>query len=265
MYNKLRSSKSQVKLPVRYGDHVIGTVEQKKTRLDEEVNVVREEVKGMIDAGERRKEEDVEEEVKGMIDAGERRKEEDVELSMNEGEGNACDGGYSADYDINNNENGGKMSYANRVNMNARKRNNELDFVPAGGRGLKQGDPMSLYLVYNGHGLKEKTRDNGKFKCHVGYTEMKLTHLCLAHDLLVLCNGDLNSVIVIEGALEEFNLCCGLVPNLGKSTVFYAPCSSGLIELLWIDIQMCMHSFFFFQVFSQWDFLGKVFNETKAF
>nr|GEW30501.1 hypothetical protein [Tanacetum cinerariifolium] len=64
-----------------------------------------------------------------------------------------------------------------------------------GSRGLRQGDPVSPYLftivmdVLNMILVKE-IREFGKFKYHYGCKELKLTHMCFAEDLLVLCNGD---------------------------------------------------------------------------
>lgn len=50
---------------------------------------------------------------------------------------------------------------------------------------------------------------------------LKLTHLCFADDLLVVCHGDVDSIKVIKLALDEFSQVSGLVPNLGKSRVFF--------------------------------------------
>ncbi|GJV83129.1 hypothetical protein Tco_1523027 [Tanacetum coccineum] len=51
----------------------------------------------------------------------------------------------------------------------------------------------------------------GTFKYHTGCEELKITNLCFADDLLVLCNGDCDSVKVIKLALEEFSSVSGLV------------------------------------------------------
>ncbi|GJS98274.1 RNA-directed DNA polymerase, eukaryota, reverse transcriptase zinc-binding domain protein [Tanacetum coccineum] len=94
------------------------------------------------------------------------------------------------------------------------------------GRGLRKGDPISPYLftlimeVFSLM-LARKVKEKKKFKFHKGCKEMKLTHLLFADDLLVLCHGDVNSVIVIKEALLEFSNSSGLKPNMEKSVVFF--------------------------------------------
>ncbi|GJZ02027.1 RNA-directed DNA polymerase, eukaryota, reverse transcriptase zinc-binding domain protein [Tanacetum coccineum] len=79
-----------------------------------------------------------------------------------------------------------------------------------GGRGLRQGDPMSPYLftlvmeVLNMIMIKN-IKDDSRFKYHYGCKELKLTHLCFADDLLMLCNGDVDSLKVMKKSLEEFS------------------------------------------------------------
>nr|GFB81581.1 RNA-directed DNA polymerase, eukaryota, reverse transcriptase zinc-binding domain protein [Tanacetum cinerariifolium] len=72
-----------------------------------------------------------------------------------------------------------------------------------GGRGLRQGDPISLYHftlvmeVFNMIMIKNISK-NGKFKYHHGCNELKLTHMCFEDDLMVLCNGDIKSLKVVK-------------------------------------------------------------------
>ncbi|GJQ96986.1 reverse transcriptase domain-containing protein [Tanacetum coccineum] len=42
-----------------------------------------------------------------------------------------------------------------------------------------------------------------------------------ADDLLMLCNGDVDSLKVIKKSLDEFNSASGLLPNHNKSTIFF--------------------------------------------
>nr|GEU51815.1 hypothetical protein [Tanacetum cinerariifolium] len=60
----------------------------------------------------------------------------------------------------------------------------------------------------------------------LGIKDLKISHLCFADDLLVLCHRDLNSVKVVKRALDLFSSICGLNPNIGKiywASVFILP------------------------------------------
>ncbi|GJT94434.1 RNA-directed DNA polymerase, eukaryota, reverse transcriptase zinc-binding domain protein [Tanacetum coccineum] len=94
------------------------------------------------------------------------------------------------------------------------------------GRGLRQGDPMSPYLftlVMEVLTLMVQRRvsKSNQFKLHWGCKELKLTQLCFADDLLMLCNGDHHSVEVLKQGLMEFSGTSGLIPNMNKSTIFF--------------------------------------------
>ncbi|GJR98086.1 RNA-directed DNA polymerase, eukaryota, reverse transcriptase zinc-binding domain protein [Tanacetum coccineum] len=87
-----------------------------------------------------------------------------------------------------------------------------------GARGLRQGDPISPYLftlvmeVFTLM-MERRIKMHPKFKFHKGCKGIRLTHLCFADDLLVLCNGDVRSVRVLKEALDEFSETSGLLPN----------------------------------------------------
>ncbi|GJU50290.1 RNA-directed DNA polymerase, eukaryota, reverse transcriptase zinc-binding domain protein [Tanacetum coccineum] len=99
-----------------------------------------------------------------------------------------------------------------------------------GGRGLRQGDPISPYLftlimeVFSLM-LKRKIVQEPRFQYHFGCKDIKLTHVSFADDLLVMCHGDAESVKVIKSALDEFSACSGLIPNNSKSSVFFGSLS----------------------------------------
>ncbi|GJR74233.1 RNA-directed DNA polymerase, eukaryota, reverse transcriptase zinc-binding domain protein [Tanacetum coccineum] len=104
--------------------------------------------------------------------------------------------------------------------------NGEVHGYFKGGRGLSQGDPISPYLftlvmeVFNII-LCKNIEDSEKFNYHFGCKELKLTHMCFADDLLVLCKGNKSSVEVIKRSMEEFSSVSGLNPNIRKSTIFF--------------------------------------------
>nr|GFB63275.1 RNA-directed DNA polymerase, eukaryota, reverse transcriptase zinc-binding domain protein [Tanacetum cinerariifolium] len=95
-----------------------------------------------------------------------------------------------------------------------------------GMHGLRQGDPLSLYLftltmeVQNLVLIRE-IKKNPSFRYHWLCKEVKLTHLCFVDDLLLFCNGDSKSMSVMKNALAEFSSMSGLLPNCSKSTVFF--------------------------------------------
>ncbi|GJY89293.1 RNA-directed DNA polymerase, eukaryota, reverse transcriptase zinc-binding domain protein [Tanacetum coccineum] len=69
--------------------------------------------------------------------------------------------------------------------------------------------------------VDHKISNSFEFRYHAGCKDLKLTHLCFADDLLVLCHGDKGSVRIIKESLDDFSKVLGLVPNLNKSTIFF--------------------------------------------
>ncbi|GJU03986.1 RNA-directed DNA polymerase, eukaryota, reverse transcriptase zinc-binding domain protein [Tanacetum coccineum] len=99
--------------------------------------------------------------------------------------------------------------------------NGESNGYFKGGRGLRQGDPISPYLftlVMEVFTLimAKKVENSTEFKYHTGCKELKLTHLCFADDLLVICHGSVGSINVIKESIDEFSKVSGLEPNLNK-------------------------------------------------
>ncbi|GJX77241.1 RNA-directed DNA polymerase, eukaryota, reverse transcriptase zinc-binding domain protein [Tanacetum coccineum] len=95
-----------------------------------------------------------------------------------------------------------------------------------GGRGLRQGDPISpclftLIMEVFSLMLNRQIESDLKFQYHFGCKSMKLVHVCFADDLVVMCHEDSDSVEVIKKALDEFSTCSGLLPNNSKSIVFF--------------------------------------------
>ncbi|GKA59381.1 RNA-directed DNA polymerase, eukaryota, reverse transcriptase zinc-binding domain protein [Tanacetum coccineum] len=86
-----------------------------------------------------------------------------------------------------------------------------------GGKGLRQGDPISPYLftlvmeVFSLILLKE-IEEEPNFQYHFGCKAIKFSHVCFADDLLVMCHGDPTSATVIKKDLEQFSTCSGKLP-----------------------------------------------------
>ncbi|GJT20143.1 RNA-directed DNA polymerase, eukaryota, reverse transcriptase zinc-binding domain protein [Tanacetum coccineum] len=104
--------------------------------------------------------------------------------------------------------------------------NGEIHGYFKGGRGLRQRDPISPYLftlvmeVFNLIMCKN-INDSPDYGYHFGCKDLKLSHLCFADDLLVICKGNKESMEVVKKSLEEFSEVSGLNPNLGKSIIFF--------------------------------------------
>lgn len=103
--------------------------------------------------------------------------------------------------------------------------NGQMEGHFPGKTGLRQGDPISpLLFVLCMENLTKyfnKMFRNG-FKFHRGYENLKLCHLCLADDLFVFANGDINSIGMIKNTLKHFQEVPGFLPNLQKSFVFFS-------------------------------------------
>ncbi|GJX69407.1 RNA-directed DNA polymerase, eukaryota, reverse transcriptase zinc-binding domain protein [Tanacetum coccineum] len=123
--------------------------------------------------------------------------------------------------------------------------NNERSGYFKGGRGLRQGDPISPYiftLVMEVFTLilQSQISKDAKLKYHWGCKDLKISHLCFADDLLVLYHGDLNFVKVVKRALDLFSSISGLNQNFGKRKAKVAwkqvckPKDEGGLESLWV-------------------------------
>lgn len=111
-----------------------------------------------------------------------------------------------------------------------------------GGRGLRQGDPISPYLftvvmeVFNLI-FKRTIKTLKTFKFHWRCKKHEITHLCFADDLIIFSHGDVKSVKVIREALLEFQHVSGLVPSEPKSNIFFGNVPDPLKGLI-LDIIM---------------------------
>nr|GEU55720.1 RNA-directed DNA polymerase, eukaryota, reverse transcriptase zinc-binding domain protein [Tanacetum cinerariifolium] len=79
-----------------------------------------------------------------------------------------------------------------------------------GGRGLRQRDLISLYvftMVMDMLNLlvKDEINKEKAFKYHFGCKQLRITHLCFAGDLIMLCNRHIVSVKTLKKALDKFS------------------------------------------------------------
>lgn len=93
-----------------------------------------------------------------------------------------------------------------------------------GRRGLRQGDPLSPYLfvlAMNCLSLSlNKAAQQGSLKYHSKCSKTGLTHLCFADDLLIFCDGTVESVNCILDVLRDFQSRSGLAISMEKTSIF---------------------------------------------
>ncbi|XP_050222262.1 uncharacterized protein LOC126672354 [Mercurialis annua] len=94
-----------------------------------------------------------------------------------------------------------------------------------GGRGLRQGDPLSpiLFVIVMDYLSRYLSSIGSRrpFKFHKGCRVLKLNHLCFADDLFLFCHGDTTSASYMKEALSHFQSVSGLHVNNEKSSIFF--------------------------------------------
>ncbi|XP_019240181.1 PREDICTED: uncharacterized protein LOC109220175 [Nicotiana attenuata] len=92
-------------------------------------------------------------------------------------------------------------------------------------KGLRQGNPLSPFLFvlameYLSRSLKGVCEDK-KFKFHPRCKRMQIIQLGFADDLLLFCNGELESITILMQCFQKFSQVSGLSANTEKSSVYF--------------------------------------------
>ncbi|GFY97543.1 hypothetical protein Acr_12g0000840 [Actinidia rufa] len=95
-----------------------------------------------------------------------------------------------------------------------------------GNQGLRQGDPLSPFLFTICLEVlsrsMEKLCRNPEFNHHPKCSELAISHLAFADDLILFSRGDAASVSLVMECLQMFGCCSGLNINASKSQVYMA-------------------------------------------
>ncbi|CAK8572760.1 unnamed protein product [Lathyrus sativus] len=92
-------------------------------------------------------------------------------------------------------------------------------------RGIRQGDPISLFLfvilMEYMHRSLTKMQKNANFNHHAKCESLNLTNLTFADDALLFCRGDSISVGLMMKAFNIFSDSTDLVVNYSKCKIFF--------------------------------------------
>ncbi|XP_074271256.1 uncharacterized protein LOC141595185 [Silene latifolia] len=101
-----------------------------------------------------------------------------------------------------------------------------------GRRGLRQGEPMSPLLFTLCMDYLSRiicvAQEIQSYKYHSLCKKSKLSHMCFAYDLLLVCHGNLTSVDILINSFEVFSKASGLKMNVWKSNVYVNGVDSAL-------------------------------------
>lgn len=105
-----------------------------------------------------------------------------------------------------------------------------------GKRGLRQGDPLSLYLFMLSMEvltwMLDKAAVMGNLRYHPKCKGLKLTHICFSDDLLVFTNCSRTSFDAIKEVLNAFYHLSGLRLNAEKTENFHSSINEQMVSEL---------------------------------
>jgi hypothetical protein len=112
-----------------------------------------------------------------------------------------------------------------------------------GGKGLRQGDPLSpcLFVIAMevfSRIMEDYSKAGSGFSYHCRCARLRLTHLCFADDLLIFSEANPSSISIIKNALLEFENLSGLRANPSKSSCFCSGISGRMKDAILADLQM---------------------------
>ncbi|KAL9660936.1 hypothetical protein QQ045_025755 [Rhodiola kirilowii] len=103
-------------------------------------------------------------------------------------------------------------------------------------RGLRQGDPLSPFLFTLVMEVLARRLNNlrldKKFGFHLKCKKITLTHLMFADDVLIMAKANMNSILAIRKALDDFYLWSGLEVSYAKSNIYCGGVSRSVAVLL---------------------------------
>lgn len=101
-----------------------------------------------------------------------------------------------------------------------------------GGRGLRQGDPLSpiLFVIVMEYfsRLMKGVSQRSDYHHHPGCKQLNISHIMFADDLLIFSRPDKQSLEAVMSALKSFEQSAGLRANLQKSQLVLGGCNSYL-------------------------------------
>ncbi|WMV60256.1 hypothetical protein MTR67_053641 [Solanum verrucosum] len=93
-----------------------------------------------------------------------------------------------------------------------------------GRRGIRQGDPMSPYLIFIAMDYLQRELNqvliHPQFQFHPRCKKLGVVHICFADDLLMFCKADITSIKLLQAAFVKFSSVSVLQATIEKSSIY---------------------------------------------